>query len=134
MNILIIPDSFKGSLTATEVSKEIHKAIKKIMPNSIVNELPFSDGGEGAIDLQSLNCKGPIALIKYIDNLKIKNLIRIAIAGKFDYSLNERFSNFFDYIFSISDMKKTEDVIMDSKKHLVEESMKIARFINHLDI
>jgi glycerate kinase len=90
--------------------------------------------GEGAIDLQSLNCKGPIALINYVNNLKIKKPIRIAIAGKFDYSLNEKFNNFFDYIFSISDMRKTEDVIKDSKKYLLEESIKVGRFINHLDI
>ena len=90
--------------------------------------------GEGAIDLQSLNNKGPIALIQYINNLKIKKPITIAIAGKFDYSLNGKFNNIFDYIFSISDMRKTEDVIKNSKKYLQEESIKVGRFINHLDI
>tara|TARA_B100001564_G_scaffold356010_1_gene369356 strand:- start:901 stop:2037 length:1137 start_codon:yes stop_codon:yes gene_type:complete len=90
--------------------------------------------GEGAIDLQSLNNKGPVALIQYINNLKIKKPIIIAIAGKFDYSLNRKFNNIFDYIFSISDMRKTEDVIKDSKKYLQEESIKVGRFINHLDV
>ena len=90
--------------------------------------------GEGAIDLQSLNNKGPIALIQYINNLKIKKPITIAIAGKFDYSLNGKFNNIFDYIFSISDMRKTEDVIKNSKKYLQEESIKVGRFINHLDV
>ncbi|MFL3022175.1 MAG: glycerate kinase [Cytophagales bacterium] len=90
--------------------------------------------GEGAIDLQSLNNKGPIALIQYINNLKIKKPITIAIAGKFDYSLNGKFNNIFDYIFSISDMRKNEDVIKDSKKYLQEESIKVGRFINHLDV
>ena len=90
--------------------------------------------GEGAIDLQSLNNKGPVALIQYINNLKIKKPIIIAIAGKFDYSLNGKFNNIFDYIFSISDMRKTEDVIKDSKKYLHEESIKVGRFINHLDV
>ena len=90
--------------------------------------------GEGAIDLQSLNSKGPIALIQYINNLKIKKPITIAIAGKFDYSLNGKFNNIFDYIFSISDMRKTEDVIKNSKKYLQEESIKVGRFINHLDV
>lgn len=69
MNILIIPDSFKGSLTATEVSKEIHKAVKKIIPNSKVNELPFSDGGEGAIDFLINNKKGKLILNKTFDPL-----------------------------------------------------------------
>ena len=69
MNILIIPDSFKGSLSAKEVSKEIHKAIKKILPSSIVNELPFSDGGEGAIDFLKNNKKGKLILTKTFDPL-----------------------------------------------------------------
>ena len=69
MNILIIPDSFKGSLTATEVSKEIHKAVKKIIPNSKVNEMPFSDGGEGAIDFLKNNKKGTLILTKTFDPL-----------------------------------------------------------------
>ena len=69
MNILIIPDSFKGSLSAKEVSKEIHKAIKKMLPNSIVNELPFSDGGEGAIDFLKNNKKGKLILTKTFDPL-----------------------------------------------------------------
>jgi len=69
LNILIIPDSFKGSLSAKEVSKEIHKAIKKILPSSIVNELPFSDGGEGAIDFLKNNKKGKLILTKTFDPL-----------------------------------------------------------------
>ena len=69
MNVLIIPDSFKGSLSANEVSKEIHKAIKKIIPNSIVNELPFSDGGEGAIDFLKRNKKGKLILTETFDPL-----------------------------------------------------------------
>jgi hypothetical protein len=31
-------------------------------------------------------------------------------------------------------MRKTEDVIKDSKKYFLEESIKVGRFINHLDI
>ena len=80
MNILIIPDSFKGSLTATEVSKEIHKAVKKIIPNSKVNEMPFSDGGEGAIDFLKNNKKGKLILTKTFDPLgRIINLSLIHI-------------------------------------------------------
>lgn len=51
MRILIAPDSFKGSLSAIEVSDAIHEGIKEIFPNSSIKKIPFSDGGEGAIDL-----------------------------------------------------------------------------------
>ena len=69
MNILIIPDSFKGSLSATEVSKEINKTVKKIIPTSIVKELPFSDGGEGALDFLKKNKKGKLIQSQTFDPL-----------------------------------------------------------------
>ena len=51
MRILIAPDSFKGSLSAIEVSDAIHEGITEMFPNSSIKKIPFSDGGEGAIDL-----------------------------------------------------------------------------------
>ena len=51
MKILIAPDSFKGSLSAVKVSDAIHEGIKRVIPNSSIKKIPFSDGGEGAIDL-----------------------------------------------------------------------------------
>jgi len=69
LNVLIIPDSFKGSLSATEVSKEINKTVKKIMPRSIVKELPFSDGGEGALDFLKKNKKGKLIQSQTFDPL-----------------------------------------------------------------
>ena len=51
MRILIAPDSFKGSLSAKEVSNAIHEGIIAVFPNASIKKIPFSDGGEGAIDL-----------------------------------------------------------------------------------
>ena len=48
MNILIIPDSFKGSLTSDEVCDAIKKGILKSKNSSHhIKTIPFSDGGEG---------------------------------------------------------------------------------------
>ena len=69
MNILIIPDSFKGSLSATEVSKEINKTVKKIIPTSIVKELPFSDGGEVDLYFLKKNKKGKLIQSQTFDPL-----------------------------------------------------------------
>lgn len=63
MNILIIPDSFKGSLTSTRVSEAISEGVKKILPNSYIKKIPFSDGGEGAI-----------AFLNHIGNGEIENV------------------------------------------------------------
>ncbi|MGM0500592.1 MAG: glycerate kinase [Bacillota bacterium] len=49
MKILVAPDSFKGSLTAMEVSKNIKKGIHNYDPKIDVELLPMADGGEGTV-------------------------------------------------------------------------------------
>lgn len=49
MKILIAPDSFKGSLTALEVSKAIKRGIKNYSGDIKVKLLPMADGGEGTV-------------------------------------------------------------------------------------
>ena len=51
MRILIIPDSFKECLKANEVCRSIHKGISEVLPKAEVVKIPFSDGGEGALDV-----------------------------------------------------------------------------------
>lgn len=50
MKIVIAPDSFKGTLSATEVAKLAASAIKSNYPLAAVEELPIADGGEGTLD------------------------------------------------------------------------------------
>lgn len=49
MNILVAPDSFKGSLTALEVAENIKEGIKIAVPQAKVELLPMADGGEGTV-------------------------------------------------------------------------------------
>lgn len=49
MKILIIPDSFKGSMTSTQVAHTIKRAIKDNSNHQVIT-LPFADGGEGFIE------------------------------------------------------------------------------------
>ena len=60
MRILIVPDSFKESLSATEVSFSIKEGIVSIVPEAEVEELPFSDGGEGALDVLDKHTEGAL--------------------------------------------------------------------------
>ena len=69
MNILITPDSFKGSLTAKEVCDSVALAVKNVFPNSYIEKIPFSDGGEGAIDFFRNNIKGKIVPCNTVDPL-----------------------------------------------------------------
>ena len=50
MQFLLIPDSFKGSLSAIEVTQIMSACIEKVLPRSNYTTFPFSDGGEGALD------------------------------------------------------------------------------------
>ncbi|MBM7554474.1 glycerate kinase [Thalassobacillus pellis] len=50
MKIIVAPDSFKGSLSAVEVSNSIHLGIKRVFPQAEVLQLPVADGGEGTMD------------------------------------------------------------------------------------
>ena len=50
MRILLAPDSFKGSLTASQVAASMERGIKKILPRAQTVKLPLSDGGEGLVD------------------------------------------------------------------------------------
>ncbi|MEN1968647.1 glycerate kinase [Lentibacillus sp. N15] len=50
MNIVIAPDSFKGSLTSAQAANTMRKAILEISPDCDVHMKPMADGGEGTLD------------------------------------------------------------------------------------
>lgn len=60
MKILIIPDSFKGTLSSKQVCECIEKGIKSISANEETVSLPFADGGEGFSECLSNICNGNI--------------------------------------------------------------------------
>lgn len=49
MKIVIAPDSFKSSLSSTEVIENIAKGIKKADPSIQISTVPLADGGEGTV-------------------------------------------------------------------------------------
>ncbi len=49
-NILIIPDSFKGSISAVEIAKIISTKLNKCNLSLSINALPLADGGEGSLE------------------------------------------------------------------------------------
>ena len=70
MEILVIPDSFKGSLSAVEVAEIMAKTVKKVFPSSNCLSIPFSDGGEGALNVLGSNVKGTFLECSTYDALK----------------------------------------------------------------
>jgi glycerate kinase len=49
MNILLAPDSFKGSLSALSIAEYLELGIKKTVPDLVCKKLPLGDGGEGTL-------------------------------------------------------------------------------------
>lgn len=50
MKIVVAPDSFKGSVAATEVASMIKRTLKKVNPSWQIMNIPMADGGEGTVD------------------------------------------------------------------------------------
>lgn len=51
MKILILPDSFKGSLSAKRAAGVIESAAREVFPDAAVTSLPLADGGEGTLEM-----------------------------------------------------------------------------------
>ena len=50
MKFIVMPDSFKGTVSATRISEIIKGEINLVFPGSEVLCLPIADGGEGTVD------------------------------------------------------------------------------------
>ena len=57
MEIIVSPNSFKGSLTSIQVSKLIYEGLKVYNPNFKIKKLPIADGGDGSLDIFKLYLK-----------------------------------------------------------------------------
>src|SRR5665647_171071 len=66
--IILIPDSFKGTMSSGEICSIMNESIKKTYPSAQVISIPVADGGEGSVDAflcavggkkQSVMVKGP---------------------------------------------------------------------------
>ncbi len=48
--IVLIPDSFKGTLSSTQICEIISDEIKKHFSDCVIISIPVADGGEGSVD------------------------------------------------------------------------------------
>ncbi len=48
--ILLIPDSYKGTMSSMEICKIMKEAICRHFPQAVVVAVPVADGGEGSVD------------------------------------------------------------------------------------
>lgn len=59
MNIIIAPDSFKGSLSSLEVSEHIKNGVMRVFPDAAFLLIPMADGGEGTVSalIHNMGCE-----------------------------------------------------------------------------
>ncbi|WP_425237430.1 glycerate kinase [Ulvibacterium sp.] len=69
MNILIIPDKFKGSLGTKEVIAAISNGIKKIIPDANLYPVLASDGGDGFLNAVAENLDCEVVTVDTVDPL-----------------------------------------------------------------
>lgn len=50
MKIVIAIDSFKGSLSSSQLGNAIEKGIRKVYSNAEIKKIPIADGGEGTVE------------------------------------------------------------------------------------
>ena len=50
MKIVVAPNSFKGSLSATQAAIAITRGVREVLPDAEVVEIPVADGGEGTVE------------------------------------------------------------------------------------
>ena len=50
MKIILAPDSFKGTFTASQVSESLAAGVKTVLPEAQLVKLPLADGGEGTLE------------------------------------------------------------------------------------
>ena len=71
---VLIPDSFKGTLSSKEICSVLDNEIKKHFPDAQTVSIPVADGGEGSVECflsalggkrVEINCKGP-----YFEDIK----------------------------------------------------------------
>lgn len=67
MRVFIIPDSFKENLSASQAADAIEHGIHSVDSNVTVEKIPFSDGGEGALDVLAKHAKGKLISCNSLD-------------------------------------------------------------------
>jgi glycerate kinase len=69
MKVVVAPNSFKGSLSATQAAHAIARGVRSVLPDAEVVEIPVADGGDGTVEAlvnagkgtyQWVNVEGPL--------------------------------------------------------------------------
>lgn len=80
--IVVASDSFKGSLSSTDVANSAEQGIKEVLPQCEVVKVNVADGGEGTVDAIVDALGGTIVTVEVSDPLGRKIEAQYGIAGE----------------------------------------------------
>ncbi|WP_392455173.1 glycerate kinase [Chryseomicrobium aureum] len=81
MNIIIAPDSFKGSASAINITKKISEGVTRVYPYACIKEIPLADGGEGTLENMVYSTRGKTISVEVHDPLMRKIRADYGILG-----------------------------------------------------
>ena len=50
MKVVVAPNAFKGTLTASQAARAISRGVREVFPDAEVIEVPVADGGDGTVE------------------------------------------------------------------------------------
>lgn len=80
MKVVILPDSFKESLDATQVAQAIYEGFYSIFPNAEYRLLPLADGGEGTVQALIASNGGIVETVSVVGPLNETVQAKIAFS------------------------------------------------------
>ncbi|MBM7705851.1 glycerate kinase [Chryseomicrobium aureum] len=81
MNIIISPDSFKGTLSAKEAGMAIREGIQSVRPDINCTVVPIADGGEGTLEALVDATAGRLIDVSVLDPLSREIVAHYGILG-----------------------------------------------------
>ena len=81
LRILVAPNAFKESLSATEAAASISQGLLKVLPNSKITQLPIADGGDGTLEAVVEGTHGKILRARVLNPLGKKILAEYGLTG-----------------------------------------------------
>jgi len=107
MKIILAPDKFKGSLTATEFCEEVAEVLSSYDTSIQIKKLPLADGGDGTIEVANF----------YLDG----TLVELEVTGPYfdvvhaSYLYSEKTKTAFIEMAEASGLKLVKDQALDTK-------------------
>lgn len=81
MKIIVAPDSFKGSISASGVCNSVKEGILRVLPDADIHLLPLADGGEGTMENLVAASRGTMKFATVCGPLKEKVKAKYGVLG-----------------------------------------------------